>query len=94
MRSLGLRRLLRPAPAPAAPRERPGPDRSALLAELEVRVPAPERIVRWETATTTCETCTEPVARGAIRCRHCGATLPPPVLREPTDSAAAQSHVV
>jgi hypothetical protein len=78
MRSLGLRRLLGSDPVPVTSREQPGPDRSTLLAELEVHVPAPERIVRWETATTTCETCTEPVARGAIRCRHCGATLPSP----------------
>jgi hypothetical protein len=50
-------------------------DRSALLAELEVAVPAPERIVRWETATRTCPDCAENVARSSGRCRHCGYVL-------------------
>jgi hypothetical protein len=50
-------------------------DRSALLAELEVAVPAPERIVRWETATRTCPDCAEKVARSSGQCRHCGFVL-------------------
>jgi hypothetical protein len=50
-------------------------DRSALLAELEVAVPAPERIVRWETATRTCPDCAENVARSSGQCRHCGSVL-------------------
>ena len=50
-------------------------DRSQLLAELEVSVPAPERIVHWDAATVECATCTEMVARKARRCRSCGAEL-------------------
>jgi hypothetical protein len=42
-----LRRRRRSAAAPAP---RPLLDRAALLAELEVSVPAPERLVRWDTA--------------------------------------------
>lgn len=51
-----FRRRRAAPPAPAAPlpaRPAPGvppPDRSALLRELEVAVPAPERLVRWEDA--------------------------------------------
>jgi hypothetical protein len=41
-----FRRRRRRLAAPATLR----PDRAALLRELEVAVPAPERIVRWETA--------------------------------------------
>jgi len=59
----------KPAPQPAAL------DRSALLRELEVCVPAPERLVRWDTATKTCPDCAENVARSAGRCRHCGYVL-------------------
>ena len=50
-------------------------DRSALLAELEVAVPAPERLVRWDEATRACPDCAENVARSAGRCRHCGYQL-------------------
>lgn len=50
-------------------------DRSTLLAELEVAVPAPERLVRWDTATRTCPDCAENVARSAGTCRHCGFVL-------------------
>jgi hypothetical protein len=50
-------------------------DRSRLLAELEVAVPAPERLVRWDTATRACPDCAENVARSAGRCRHCGFVL-------------------
>lgn len=50
-------------------------DRSALLRELEVAVPAPERLVRWDTATRTCPDCAENVARSAGHCRHCGYVL-------------------
>lgn len=50
-------------------------DRSALLAELEVAVPAPERLVRWDTATKHCPDCAENVGRSAGRCRHCGYVL-------------------
>jgi hypothetical protein len=35
---------------PVAPATAPALDRSTLLAELEVAVPAPERLVRWDTA--------------------------------------------
>jgi hypothetical protein len=38
-------------------------DRSALLAELEVSVPAPERLVRWDTAIG------RPAPAGEIRAR-------------------------
>lgn len=61
-------------PAPARPASR-ALDRSALLAELEVAVPAPERLVRWDTATRACPDCAENVARSAGRCRHCGFVL-------------------
>jgi len=50
-------------------------DRSALLAELEVAVPAPERLVRWDTATRPCPDCDEHVVRSAGNCRHCGSVL-------------------
>ena len=50
-------------------------DRSTLLAELEVSVPAPERLVRWDTATRACPDCAENVARSAGTCRHCGFAL-------------------
>jgi tRNA(Ile2) C34 agmatinyltransferase TiaS len=56
------------APAPVL-------DRSTLLAELEVHVPAPERLVRWDTATRACPDCTESVGRSEGRCRHCGHAL-------------------
>ena len=46
-----LRRRRKPAPAePPAPAH-PALDRSQLLEELEVNVPAPRRIVSWEGAT-------------------------------------------
>jgi hypothetical protein len=61
-----------PAPAPVAPVLL---DRSALLRELEVAVPAPERLVRWDTATRACPDCAENVVRSAGRCRHCGYVL-------------------
>ena len=41
------RRRTEPQPAPP----HPGLDRSKLLEELEVNVPAPRRIVSWEGAT-------------------------------------------
>jgi tRNA(Ile2) C34 agmatinyltransferase TiaS len=67
-------RLFRRQPAPpAAPPL--VPDRSALLRELEVSVPAPERLVRWDTATKACPDCAEKVARSSGRCRHCGYVL-------------------
>ena len=50
-------------------------DRSTLLAELEVAVPAPERLVRWDEATRACPDCAENVARSAGECRHCGYVL-------------------
>lgn len=68
-----LRRRRRPAPP--ATRVQRALDRSSLLAELEVAVPAPERIVRWETATRSCPDCAENVARSATSCRHCGFAL-------------------
>jgi hypothetical protein len=61
------------APAPPSPSR--ALDRSALLAELEVAVPAPERLVRWDTATRACPDCAENVARSAGQCRHCGFVL-------------------
>jgi len=70
--SLFRRRSTEP-PAPPSPSR--AFDRSALLAELEVSVPAPERIVRWETATKACPDCTGHVARSADSCRHCGSAL-------------------
>lgn len=47
-----LRRRLRIVfrPEPTRPAPPPPRDRSQLLAELEVDVPAPERIVGWERA--------------------------------------------
>ena len=60
-----------PAESPA----RRALDRSTLLAELEVAVPAPERLVRWDTATRACPDCAENVARSAGQCRHCGFVL-------------------
>jgi hypothetical protein len=60
-------------PAPARPSR--ALDRSTLLAELEVAVPAPERLVRWDTATKACPDCAENVARSAGQCRHCGFVL-------------------
>ena len=46
-----LSRLFRRRRTVAAPvAVPPALDRSALLAELEVSVPAPERLVRWDTA--------------------------------------------
>lgn len=65
----------RPTSPPAPPVPSRALDRSALLAELEVAVPAPERLVRWETATRPCPDCAENVARSAGRCRHCGFVL-------------------
>ena len=74
--ALTLSRLRRHrAPAPAVPNVQRALDRSALLAELEVSVPAPERIVRWETATRPCPDCAGNVARSAGACRHCGHAL-------------------
>jgi len=67
-----------PAP-PAAPSPSRAFDRSTLLAELEVAVPAPERIVRWDTATKACPDCAGSVARSADSCRHCGSALAQPV---------------
>jgi tRNA(Ile2) C34 agmatinyltransferase TiaS len=75
--SLFLRKFRRSradAPAPTAPAA-PVLDRSTLLAELEVHVPAPERLVRWDTATRACPDCTESVGRSEGRCRHCGHAL-------------------
>ncbi len=69
-----FRRRPAPAPVPVAARG-PFEDRSALLAELEVAVPAPERLVRWDTATRACPDCAENVARSAGQCRHCGFVL-------------------
>ena len=60
---------------PADPSPSRALDRSALLAELEVSVPAPERLVRWDTATRACPDCAENVARSAGTCRHCGYAL-------------------
>lgn len=60
---------------PAAPSPTRALDRSTLLAELEVAVPAPERLVRWDTATRPCPGCRQNVARSAEHCRHCGSTL-------------------
>lgn len=65
----------RHAEPPAASPARRALDRSALLAELEVAVPAPERLVRWDTATRACPDCAENVARSAGQCRHCGFVL-------------------
>lgn len=65
----------RPPAAPAEPSPKRALDRSALLAELEVAVPAPERLVRWDTATRSCPDCAENVARSAGTCRHCGYAL-------------------
>lgn len=47
-----IRLLRRRRPAPTAPTEAGigREDRSALLRELEVSVPAPERLVRWDDA--------------------------------------------
>lgn len=71
-----FRRLRAEAPAPDAPiAPVPALDRSALLAELEVHVPAPERLVRWDTATRACPDCAESVGRSEGRCRHCGHAL-------------------
>ena len=67
-----LRRRPEPTPEPVPSRAL---DRSRLLAELEVNVPAPERLVRWDTATRACPDCAENVARSAGRCRHCGYVL-------------------
>lgn len=63
------------AESPVATVTSPLLDRSELLAELEVSVPAPERLVRWDTATSHCPDCAESVARSAGRCRHCGHVL-------------------
>lgn len=60
---------------PAPERTSRALDRSQLLAELEVAVPAPERLVRWDTATKACPDCAENVARSAGTCRHCGFVL-------------------
>lgn len=73
--SLFRRRSADATAAPAPPRASRALDRSALLAELEVAVPAPERIVRWDTATRTCPDCAENVVRSAGECRHCGSVL-------------------
>lgn len=66
---------LRQAEPPRVPPKSGVLDRSALLAELEVSVPAPERLVRWDTATRACPDCAENVARSAGSCRHCGYVL-------------------
>jgi hypothetical protein len=69
-------RLLRRSAAPqTVPAAGPFLDRSTLLRELEVAVPAPERLVRWDTATKACPDCAENVARSAGTCRHCGFVL-------------------
>lgn len=65
----------RPDAPPAPVRPSRALDRSTLLAELEVAVPAPERLVRWDTATRACPDCAENVARSAGQCRHCGFVL-------------------
>lgn len=74
-REMLLSRLFRRHPTPPAPPAPPVLDRSTLLAELEVAVPAPERLVRWDTATRPCPDCAENVARSAGSCRHCGYAL-------------------
>jgi hypothetical protein len=69
-------RLFRRQPTPkVTPVTSRALDRSTLLAELEVAVPAPERLVRWDEATKTCPDCAENVARSAGECRHCGFVL-------------------
>jgi hypothetical protein len=68
-----LRRRRPPAPQPT--RVQRALDRSTLLAELEVAVPAPERIVHWDAMTRTCPDCAENVSRAAGNCRHCGFVL-------------------
>jgi hypothetical protein len=68
-----FRRRTAQSPAPVRPSR--ALDRSTLLAELEVAVPAPERLVRWDTATKACPDCAENVARSAGSCRHCGFVL-------------------
>lgn len=71
-----FRRSSGPAAEPAPPRSAGlAVDRAALLRELEVSVPAPERLVRWDTATRACPDCAQDVARSAGRCRHCGFVL-------------------
>jgi hypothetical protein len=74
---LRLFRRHRPDPPvpPVTPVRPPVLDRSTLLAELEVAVPAPERLVRWEETTQACPDCAENVARSAGACRHCGYVL-------------------
>jgi tRNA(Ile2) C34 agmatinyltransferase TiaS len=69
-----LFRRRHPAPPAESPARR-ALDRSALLAELEVAVPAPERLVRWDTATRECPDCAGNVGRSAGECRHCGRVL-------------------
>jgi hypothetical protein len=51
--SLRPRRRAKPSTSLADERVRRALDRSQLLAELEVSVPAPERIVPWEAAIRT-----------------------------------------
>jgi hypothetical protein len=65
----------RQAESPPISADPPLLDRSTLLAELEVAVPAPERLVRWDTATKHCPDCAENVVRSAGVCRHCGYVL-------------------
>lgn len=65
----------RPSDPPAPVRTSRALDRSQLLAELEVSVPAPERLVRWDTATRSCPDCAEKVVSSAVTCRHCGFIL-------------------
>ncbi|MFL5845113.1 MAG: zinc ribbon domain-containing protein [Solirubrobacteraceae bacterium] len=74
---MSLASLFRRTPAASSAPERSSRalDRSQLLAELEVSVPAPERLVRWDTATKPCPDCAENVARSAGSCRHCGFVL-------------------
>jgi tRNA(Ile2) C34 agmatinyltransferase TiaS len=70
-----LSTLFRRRRTPEQPVPAPVLDRSTLLAELEVAVPAPERLVRWDTAARACPDCAESVGRSAGRCRHCGHAL-------------------
>lgn len=74
---MSLASLFRRRSADPVASERPSRalDRSRLLAELEVSVPAPERLVRWDTATKACPDCAENVASSSACCRHCGFIL-------------------
>ncbi len=76
--TLTLARFRRRSTSVAEPSTQRAADRSALLAELEVSVPAPERIVRWDTATRECPDCAATIVRSALNCRHCGVLLGSP----------------